>query len=603
MSTDSVPAAVANIRVHNPTYNILPREQWQGFAKIGIERAIRAIFAIAEFNRTCPRPILIPAEYISLSVHRVRWVAYMPAWSNNDWMPLSTATKPSADNKIKAPVASYNGYVLAGGAALRTVFGFDREYSEMDADYYPYSEAGYEQWLRDFDSYAVRVERGEYNTTVYGRKQHGATETITKHQIIHRLYKQPWEVVCGFDQPCCKVFYDGTGTYMTLDCALCIMYQITPVDWRAESPPHIIRALKYERRGFRPVVPRMPVGQWRFGAGVVTVLEARWQLGTHDYKYLNPRDGIANLEFSNPGEFPPLQVLDSAYASDYDLNTPRGVDDANLYPCAPTIDIPRTGKQSLADISLRAAAHGLPEYYLVEAPSCTSMLAGDFKKIDIVEAVDAQPYHRWWMHRTRMLELQAEANQCMNRRMIPNGYDKRKKKDKLAKFQIHRAGDMVRLAEICAESKTLYEEYVRAAEQRAAEYTERRKVVQFLCENPGAQNNASFNPVKRASHSAYWGACANVPTYDAIAWHGIRYIRLLSLRGVINRVPKDVIGLIRMAAYMGYIEDLAAIGCANHDVDGLPTITVGSDGRVGGVAIGHNAVASGTYSIAIGRTV
>lgn len=536
-------------------YNILPRETWDRLRKMTIAQAIDTIFTVAEFNRTHKHPYLIPSAYLG-DISQKSYNDKHPAVSVPGFMPLDEVCKSSIQNKITPAPLSYCGYVLAGGAALRNVFGYTPTRSSApDADYYPYSEAGYEKFMRDMNdgvgTAITKIERGEYNTTIYLKK--GGGTHINKHQIIHRLYKQPWEVVCGFDQPCCKAFYDGCDIYMTLDCALCCVFQINPIDYRAESPTHIMRALKYDSRGFRAVVPVFPEGRWRFAAGAVHTDNKKWRLFNNDYTHMRVESKDVDNRIQNPEEFPPLRLIDSKYASDYAPLMQRRIHNANTYPAVPTVETPTKRGWSDVDVNLRAVGKGYPEYYVGVCKTVDELLRGEFQRMDVKSAIESQPYRRWWIGRERAVELEKEANVIMNRRTA--GTHRRKK---LAQFQLHRGFDAERLAAISAEMKMLFDDYVRQCTERETTYIERRKIVQFLRENPGAQNTASFHPIKRASHATYWGNNAGPYTYRAITWHGIMYMALLARRGLLPKLPKDVIGLIRAAAYMMYVGDIAA---------------------------------------------
>jgi hypothetical protein len=57
----------------------------------------------------------------------------------------------------------------------------------------------------------------------------------------------------------CKAFYDGHHIYFTLDAALSLYFGINPIDWRRESPSFIRRIMKYDKYGFVPIFPGLPI--------------------------------------------------------------------------------------------------------------------------------------------------------------------------------------------------------------------------------------------------------------------------------------------------------------------------------------------------------
>jgi hypothetical protein len=587
---------------------VLSRADWDRISKIGIEHAIVAILQISEYNRTCQQPYVVPGTYFSALLEMRGYERHPPA-NIPGWMPLETSRRSDKEYIYKPPMLTYNGYVLAGGAALRTVYGYD-DWNGTDADYYPYTTDGYAAWLRDIAPICSKVERAEYHTTVYPVIDKSVDllvrdREVKSHQIIHRQYKQPWEVVCGFDHSCCKAWYDGTGTWLTLDCALCLMYGINPVDWRAESPTHIIRALKYEKRGFRMVVPAQPIGRFRFGAGVIQNTGDKWKIWECVGKSIRVDD--KPVPISNPEEFPPLPIVDSKYASDYEPTQLRKIDNDNLYPCLQTVDS-KNIRWDIFDVNLRALARNIPEYYIAHAKTCEDMAAGLFMLLP-EDAIDAQQYRRWYMHRERAMAIEAEYTKISNRRKT-NRTKKGRSKNKTTGFQLHRCDDVTLLAELCKEMKTLYTDYRSVVTDREAVFAERRRNVAMITHNPGAQNNASFNPIRRVSYKAYWGKSAHVNTWARIST-GIIYIQLLVKRGEIPWVPKDILKLIRNLTIRDWLENLIAVGEINIAVESASTrgqpgqcIAIGhaaAHNMAQGIAIGYAAHAYGVNNVAIGR--
>jgi hypothetical protein len=572
---------------------VLPRADWDRISKIGIENAIVAILQISEYNRTCQQPYVVPGSYFE-SLKDMRSYERHPPAIIPGWMPLETSRCGDNEHIYKPLALTFNGYVLAGGAALRTVYGYD-DWNGSDADYYPYTDDGYATWLRDIASICSRVERAEYHTTVYPVVDKNVDllvreSAIKYHQIIHRQYKQPWEVVCGFDHSCCKAWYDGKDTWLTLDCALCLMYGINPIDWRAESPTHIIRALKYEKRGFRMVVPEFPIGRFRFGAGVIQNTGGRWKMW--ECIGMSIRIDDKPVPISNPEEFPPLPIVDSKYASDYEPNQLRMIGKDNLYPCLQTVESTIKPRWDIVDVNLRACAHGFEQYYIAHAHTCDDMAAGLFMLLP-EDAIDAQQYRRWYMHRERAMAIEAEYTKISNRRKTTHT-KKERTLNKTTGFQLHRCDDVTALAELCKEMKALYDDYRKVVTEREVVFAERRRNVAMITHNPGKQNNASFNPIRRESYEAYWGKSAHVNTWVRIS-AGVLYIQLLVKRGEIPWVPKDILKMIRNICIRDWLDNLIAVGDINIAVESA------SRGQTGqGIAIGHAAVHHMAQGIAIG---
>lgn len=587
---------------------VLPRADWDRISKIGIEHAIVAILQISEYNRTCQQPYVVSGSYFS-ALKEMRGYERHPPAVIPGWMQLETSRRGDGEKIYKPLAITYNGYVLAGGAALRTVYGYD-DWNGSDADYYPYTDDGYATWLRDIAPICSRVERAEYHTTVYPVIDKNidilARESEVKsHQIIHRQYKQPWEVVCGFDHSCCKAWYDGKDTWLTLDCALCLTYGINPVDWRAESPTHIIRALKYEERGFRMVAPEFPVGRFRFGVGVIQNTGGTWKIWENIGTSIRVDDKPVSI--SNPEEFPHLPIIDSKYASDYEPKQLRMIDKDNLYPCLQTI-ADKNIRWDVTDMNLRALARGFEQYYIAYAKTCEDMAAGLFTLLP-EDAIDAQPYRRWYMHRERAMAIEAEYTKISNRRKTTHA-KKDRTLNKTTGFQLHRCDDVTALAELCKEMKALYDDYRRVVTSREVVFAERRRNVAMITHNPGMQNNASFNPIRRESYEAYWGKSAHVNTWARISM-GIIYIQLLVKRGEIPWVPKDILKLIRNICIRDWLENLIAVG-NNIEVESASIHNLGQGIAIGhtavhnmaqGIAIGYAAHMNNVNSVAIGRTL
>jgi len=569
----------------------MPRNEWNQFKEMGLEKAIYAIFAIGEYNRTAIKPLLIPGSYVRPEGERPRWKLTDHFQPVDPELPFSVSDAKSCPYSYSlmkelipnVDTLSFDSYVIAGGAALNTVTGFV-SYPKPDADFYPlYSTTAltnqetrynlimtsYNRWLRDCEilceknaSKVVVVSRGEHATTI--KITHtkpkdsqndfytGDESIISFYQMIHRAYQSPEEVVIGFDQPCCKAFFDGTETYLTLDCALCVRYNINPVDWRCESPTHIKRALKYDKRAFRWVIPfSLNSGaRYRFAGGLTIVNE------NGEVKLLEQR--YREIDVNNPDEFA-IPNHQSAYQSDYepkflDLIIRNGEE-------VPTEENPNGNHTQVVFDNLRAAATNHPTYFVTYSLTIADFMANKFVIDDYCLMIERQEYRQYFLHRKRMMEIVEEVN------LIQGRVRSEKKKNRHAhagmdasKPHRFRTDEMGRYLELCHEAKVLAADYTNRVIVNSEMMLERRKTVNFLFDNPGTQITASFNPIRRSSHHDYWGKNANSIIYPKIAWDGIRALKILMKRKKITVMPRDLLNLIREELFRTYINDLCVIG-------------------------------------------
>lgn len=565
-------------------YNLMPRSDWDAFKGMSVDQAIHTIFAVSEYNRTCEKPLLIPAEYLE-KIPDNSWrrdelpgsdvgseFIFQPGRSRLESWSQMTSLIPNVDQM------SFNGYVIAGGAALSTVIDFiNYDLRRMDADFYPlYSTtalsneseryvrtiASYDRWLDDCEKVLntsgvekLMVLRAEYTTTVWLQPKKkprvpneigGDDTAISSYQMIHRAYRSPEEVVVGFDQPCCKAFYDGAATYLTLDCALCVQHHINPIDWRAESPTHISRALKYAGRNLRWVAPRFDFSDataYRFAAGLLTGKDDKFELHFRQF---------ADYVVKNQGEFPVPQHQ-SAYQSDYE---PRFIDSLirNGYEL-PTEEFPTLNSHPTNLGNLRAAATGQATYFVAYSLTFADFRANRFVVEDYSQIIERQEYRQYYLHRARMVEIMDEVGRIQNRIHSEKG------KGRLAHGHMdaskpHRfdVSEATRYVELCNEAKTLSNDYFTKAIANRDMMLKRREAVEFRFDNPGAQITASFHPIKRTSHADYWGVNAFPIVYEKVAWVQIRTLLILVKRGVLPPIPRDVIKLIRSLLFEEYIK-------------------------------------------------
>ena len=190
--------------------------------------------------------------------------------------PLPSDAKMRENMFAYCPAAgefSYDGYVLAGSfPVLCCTTQNEVIMNPSDLDFYPYGDnpdevkSSYSNFLQDMDHY-INLSKGNGETElpefIVSRNVNCTSIQFGKDgplnmQIIHRGHRSPQSVVVGFDQPACKVFFDGFDIYFTLDAALCLYFGINPVDWRRESPSHMRRVQKYNDYGFSPIFVGLP---------------------------------------------------------------------------------------------------------------------------------------------------------------------------------------------------------------------------------------------------------------------------------------------------------------------------------------------------------
>ena len=162
----------------------------------------------------------------------------------------------------------YDDYVLAGGSVVLAARGYSFKDLEVkffcDYDFYPVYDrrnsemTPLEQVQQGYDNFGVDVDSGQVDVVIRGRDCTTIRSDGTSLQIVHRGHPSPVSVVAGFDQMCCRAFFDGEAIYLTVECALCIIHGINPIDWRRESPTHLLRGLKYYQRGFSMIFPGLP---------------------------------------------------------------------------------------------------------------------------------------------------------------------------------------------------------------------------------------------------------------------------------------------------------------------------------------------------------
>lgn len=466
----------------------MPKDDWDKFKCMGIDQAIQTIFAISEFNKCGLRdnkPMLIPGEYLRPPGKREKYTTNYPEnvnVQNSSPFVLGKNSKRLYGYNLMSEIIpnitqmSFNGYIIAGGAAIKTIVGFNDYHS--DVDFYPLYTTraldndydniiiSYNKWLTDcsltVQNKIKHIARSEHTTTikfiVNTKDSFLYYKTCSIYQMIHRAYRNPEEVIVGFDQPCCKAFFDGNETYVTLDCALCIHYNINPIDWRAESPTHILRALKYQNRDFRWVIPKVinvidniDNKFYRFAAGIICV--------TKDGKTELLKQYYNAVKVENQNEFP-QPSHQSNYQSDYE---PKLLDYIiqGGYDLA-TVENPITYNDPIDNDNLRAAATNNPTYYIAYSTNFEDFIKNKFIKPDVIMQIERQEYRHYYLHRSKMIEIANEINKIQDRIQLPSNYNGKFKHLGMDAPRPHRfkIDETQRYLELCNKAKVLHDEYI-----------------------------------------------------------------------------------------------------------------------------------------------
>lgn len=264
-------------------YNLMSADDFRTILETkSLKEVIVYCLELSEFNRRNPSqaPVIRAAD-IPLSEDGIPDLRTTQPWM---WSGKRSYLSRGSLNKLGLGdlrrCLKFDKYTLAGGSVIKALL-FDPHFEESgyekaDYDFYPIynlddgetrqeaTEVAYREFCREceefFDNavspdivgYLKSVVRGEHCTTI-------RTSQEQKIQMVHRGHPSPVSVVASFDQMCCRGFFDGHDIYLTVEAALCLYYQINPLDWRRESPTFLLRAQKYEGRGFRTIYPGLNV--------------------------------------------------------------------------------------------------------------------------------------------------------------------------------------------------------------------------------------------------------------------------------------------------------------------------------------------------------
>lgn len=429
-------------------------------------------------------------------------------------------------SKDPEPPLTFDGYVLAGGlvtAALSKV-----QFRDTDADFYPWSnetnpgdrlreiENGYRNFLRDAETFGERilptpndedrifVRRSQHTTTIEYHTVHLNYQDAgyvfnapSSYQIIHRGHTSPVSVVVGFDQPCCKCFFDGHEAYATLDAALCILLKINPIDWRRESPTHFQRAFKYMSRGFTVLYPGLP-----------QAIDVGYTIGNTE------------LQFNNNNHYWYQKTIDAG-ESDYEP-----YHDANYYHVLyHNLNCIAKGKLENGVITAKTPWEiSDPETFMA------GRIGGMLKKIATTR------YSQKYLG----IDFNSEVVDLLF--PIVCGSSLTLKDVENEDFD----GDLRRLMEIRRRVQSQIRVMEEKYEQGLRKIEEKLQEVKFIMSDPGRQYTCSFQPIRRASAAEFWGPSyipfdMNVNNRARLTFVAIWYKKRSPY---IAALPKDVIKMI-----------------------------------------------------------
>lgn len=318
-------------------------------------------------------------------------------------------------------------------------------------------------------------------------------------QIIHRAHTSPVSVVVGFDQVCCKAFYDGDQIYFTLDAALALYFRINPIDWRRESPSHLRRAAKYQDKyGFTPIFPGL---DFDLGRDLADPRSHGW--------YYVARSQLKSVSFYCQN-VPPQQREKAIMKLRFDI------DDYSLSRAINPVDL--EGKDGWdqhqqhqdsdygSDVEpimalyyrcLSAAIKDRPERMLVFAKRPADIVENydevdvDFMMRKLVTSEKSTFY--LGTERGRII-----AEQMSRLTMRSDG--------RTCHLTLMSAKAMTKFTELHGELTQIFENRCQALYPMVAKNSEHLSKVEFLMSNPGAQFTASFHPIIRSCPRDYFGS-------------------------------------------------------------------------------------------------
>jgi hypothetical protein len=479
---------------------------------------------------------------------------------------------------------SFEGYVCAGSFPALACSPSSNLLDAIphDADFYPYYDSNnliknnvhdsimpsYMKFLSDLESFMDKneekamIRRNESCTTIckywYGH--------VHELQMIHRM--------------ACKVFFDGEMIYFTIDAALCLYFGINPVDWRRESPTHLLRTAKYGKYNYAPIYPGLPfslanelIDKHQKAKKIIHISSEKvYESDDDDDISGEIKDDTDDLEESIPYyDLPGNVSLVPSVSTLFKNNTEIPFDDRWFK--LKLFWTEKSKKEQEKHISDYDGEGNITEmlthwYYAVsmivlKKPIIFSVFSArptdiilkpilpDIRRI--IEKVAGGPKDVFYFNNIQTSEI---SRQLKN---LSVSYWSRN--DEISCKIKCLSGEQLQ------KYLSLQQEYLKLIEDRITELEgtilpEQKKLlntIDFKISNPGAQFTSSFRPVRREKPEDYWGP-AYVP-FDYTRFQRMKFTLLLIRRfgdHPIKRLDIFVIKLLFRHLYLAHFIDLAS---------------------------------------------
>lgn len=364
--------------------------------------------------------------------------------------------------------------------------------NSLIGEQYPYMQPSYTYRNRHCTTICRQESDNQQPQRHRGRHDPYYSSTCRQSfQIIHRAHTSPVSAVVGFDQICCKCFYDGNQIYYTLDAALALYFRINPIDWRRESPTHMARAKKYYiNYGFTPIFPGL---DFNLGRELVSVKNAEYYIARMKLRSENswrPKgEKDATIEFRSM----------SRYGDDVINNDDYNRDQKDVHVVAESDYDGET--EHLMILNYRCLSGAIKE-------QPEKMMVFSTRPLDIIDRYNTCDIR----HTMRRLLAGGESNFYM-------GTDRTREictEMKMLAVRVHGyhgvhvtmmdLDQMAQFATLQVELAKIYEARCTELEVKAMNASEHLKEVTFQISNPGSQFTASFNPIIRKRPEDYFGS-------------------------------------------------------------------------------------------------
>jgi len=353
---------------------------------------------------------------------------------------------------------------------------------------YPYMARTYTYRNRHCTTTAMKYNNADPEMIARGEALFPPPKCCTSFQIIHRGHTSPVSVVVGFDQVCCKAFYDGDQIYFTLDAALALYFRINPIDWRRESPSHMRRAQKYyDAYRFSPIFPGLDFNLGRDLSDNRQYYLARAKLvSTRNYNEPAPYIDI-NTDLRDPR----LRLLINR--EDYDREDRQRVE----YQESDYDSDGTTPEMALHYRCLSGAIKGQPEKMVVFAKR-PLMIISQYETVNVKKILHRLITSEKSTFYTGSPRARAISKEMSRLTMRHDGYE--------GHLTLMSIESMMKFTALHAELTTIFDERCADLQRLVMTNTDHLTKVEFLVSNPGAQFTASFHPIIRRSPQDYFGS-------------------------------------------------------------------------------------------------